>query len=346
MDFDLLIALLKVIGALVGGILGAAAIFSNFRDSITGKLSAWGKAVLAGIVFSSIIGVVTSIVETWKARNEALDQAAKTESILREINRSLQPIVELNMSSWLEIQQGNKTVDRYIQRLRAGISDRLPALSAPITTQSPTEALKGLHAWARGSDGSVLNVKIDPDSDLWPKEKDEVGISNVLLASSFSIHILKEPVDPEKFQPIFGRTDFGAFSISLGEARLAWDLRNQKLEITAKNEFPKYSWSTNGKISSIEDLKGSQILIFPSHSSDFQPSFTVVSPDIKSAESKEIGRALVLRAVILSFGDGRSIQINSRKWKKSKYVGGYPVFSVVLPSNDPEFVRFNQDNED
>jgi hypothetical protein len=139
-DADIVIGLFKVAGALIAGALGVAALLADYRDPV-GKLSRAGIAVFAGIVISSMVGVVTSVVETQKARSEGLEQAARTEALLREISRAVQPIRELRLSYWIELPQGHKVIDDYVKRVTPIIEERLPKLTQ--MPPPPSEELKG-----------------------------------------------------------------------------------------------------------------------------------------------------------------------------------------------------------
>lgn len=343
MDFDLTIAILKVVGALAGGILGSAAIFSDFHNTATGKLSAWGKAVLTGIIVSSSVGVVTSVIETWKAENETKEQTARTNAILKEISRSIQPITEMRLNAWMEVPRSYEVVNRYATRLQAGISERLSALGAPMTAQPPSAALKGLEPWARSANGAILNVEIGPESDLWPNRDSEVELNSMLMFGGFSIYITKTPIDPEKFQPLHGGFDFDALSFDFGKAKLAWDVPKKELLIISDLEFPRNLWHTNGKISSTVDLKGSQIFLLTGQSYDIKLDFPIVSPDIKQVNTREISRSLLPKTVTLTLGGGRSLHIAGSHFRKTKFVGGFPVFSIVIPSDDAGIERLSKD---
>lgn len=341
LDFDLIIALCKAVGVLVAGGLGAAAIIhSKLHDEVTGKLNARGKYFLVGICISSAVGIVTSVFETWKAKSESQEQAARTEQVLREINRSIQPIGEFKLSYWIEIPKGNTGVDQYIDRIRAGIDSRLPMLRN-YSSAIQQDEIKGLSVTVLDRDASIWRVSISHESDLWPISTDEEGIKNLAEFMSVSIHMMRKPVNPENFAPVFGLTDFGVFENFLdARTHFEWDLKDQKLILSATVEFPKELWYSNGRISSVLDFYGAQMMVFFPGSSDYVVPEAFLQHGMKVNNTKELSRSLNIESFLLSFGNGRSISVSGDKFKKTKYKDGYPVFSVIFPSNEDDFRKF------
>jgi hypothetical protein len=120
MDLDAAIALLKVLSAAVAGVLGVAGVLFSYKDT-DGKLTKWGLTVLSGIVLSSIIGVIASFAESAKARSESSEQAARTERILNELNRNLQPITTARAFYFVTFPANHPDVQRYVSKLTAYI---------------------------------------------------------------------------------------------------------------------------------------------------------------------------------------------------------------------------------
>src|SRR5206468_2463651 len=102
MDPDFVITAVKITGAILGGALGVLGILFNFKRP-NNRISGWGVVVLAGIVGSATVGVLGSIVEGYKAKSEATQQAARTERLLRELSRAIQPITQLEIMYWVRL---------------------------------------------------------------------------------------------------------------------------------------------------------------------------------------------------------------------------------------------------
>ena len=192
-------------------------------------------------------------------------------------------------------------------------------------------------------DGSLLNVQIDKESDLWPTpEEPESVIGLITTLMSMSIKILKTPVDLEKFMPVFGNGDFDATGFIPKRAVLDWDIKKRSLSIIVGEDIDKNLWRTSGKITSIVDLRGAQLLLFPSGGADV-PIPALSGPPFKLR--RDIVRSMNIRHFTLELGQGRSLRIPARKFNKTKVATGDPVFSVVFPSKEREFTAFFEERD-
>ena len=165
MELDAILALLRALSAVVTGALGAAGVLWDFRDHETNKITPGGVAILSGIGFSCFVGIGSAILEGYKAKSDAGEQAARTELLLRELSRTIQPITRFEASYWFRIPAGEKIVDSYMERVRNGIEARLGELrEIPAKREEET----GLKVTSFGADGEPQSIDIGPQSDLWP----------------------------------------------------------------------------------------------------------------------------------------------------------------------------------
>ena len=339
MDTDLVIAIFKTASPLFAGMLGIAALLVNYHNE-AGKLTRGGYAVLTGIVVAALVGMATAVFEAQKVRTASQEQLARTETLLREVARAVQPITELRLIYWVEIPPGIPVVDAYIKRARAGIEARKASLSA---MPPPVDGLKGLVGLALDVDRKLIDVIINPESDLWPaKDTPEEVLSILVSTFSLGVKILKEPVDPEKYEPWHGSGDFDANEIFPTGSHFSWDLKHQRLSMIVDEDIEKRFWNTSGKITSFVDLRGAQLLLFPSESLDIR------IPELNDAnfqERRKIMRTLNLRSFTMNLGEGRSLRIPGSKFKKSAYKGGEPVFSVTFPKTEKEFAIFFEEKD-
>jgi hypothetical protein len=334
MDPDVALAVLKVSSVLIGMALGVAGLLANYRDRY-GKLTGAGRAVLIGMILSGCVGVVTTGIESYKAHASAIVQAKRTDALLLEMSRSILQIRKLEVRFWIDVPAATEGAAKYIARLQAGISNRLPDLQL----DQPSDRIKGLDPWARSYQGGVLIVRISRDSDLWPT-KDEVPF---LHPDWFSIGIsmMRQPVDVN--QPRFAEDlDFYALAAK-SEVSLDWDLERERLTINGTTDFDKRLWRSNGKISSIVDLRGSQIRISPP-----SPLFRLDERNRYPPENDEtkLLRALNLRVINFDFGDGRRIWAGRKLISKHRTSDSLSVFSIVFPRDEAEFQEAVKSSED
>jgi hypothetical protein len=96
MNTEIKIAVFKVVTAVISGVLGAVGLY-NFRDA-SGHRTRMSNWLLVGIALSASVGVGTPIFEAQKDLASSREQAARTETVLRELSRSIKPIRELKLS--------------------------------------------------------------------------------------------------------------------------------------------------------------------------------------------------------------------------------------------------------
>ncbi len=338
MDIDAVLALLKIVGAAVGGILGIAGLLADFHNA-SGRLSKAGYWVLAGIVLAMAAGVGGSVIEGYKAKSDSVEQANRTQRLLHEINRTLQPITRLQSTYWVEIPRGDPVVERYIDRLSKGVEARLQALRE-IRFPAP---YPGLSISASDVHDEPWIIDITEKSDLWPKGAERL-IGQLAREMTLAVFLLKSPINPETFQPIQGTVDLSAGEIFPKTVQLAWDRKRSRLSIFATTEYSKGLWNRNGRLNSILDLPGIQIFFIPPHTSDFRlPERYARFIDERL---EKLARSIELTTVRLSFAEGQSVWLHRNQFRKTRYIGGYPMFSVVLPTDEGEFNTFTASRDE
>src|SRR5438046_6776193 len=120
LDPDTVIAALKFAGALVGGVLGVMGVLLNFKRP-DNRVTGWGVLVLIGIALSAAAGVFGSIAEGYKAKSEAALQSARTETLLKELSRAIQPITQLEITYWATVPSDAPGVQAYVDRVSKAI---------------------------------------------------------------------------------------------------------------------------------------------------------------------------------------------------------------------------------
>ena len=142
MDVSDLLTAFKIASAIVAAILGVCGVLFDFRDKETKQLTTSGKAVVGGIFVSSAIAVATSAIEASKDRQSSAEQARRTQELLHEVSRAIQPITKLEVSVDLLFPGDNDAVKSYINYLRGEIDGRIEELKAiPPTNQERNKGI-------------------------------------------------------------------------------------------------------------------------------------------------------------------------------------------------------------
>jgi hypothetical protein len=80
-------------------------------------LAVFSAILLVGIALSAAAGVFGSIAEGYKAKSEATLQSARTETLLRELSRTIQPITQLEITYWAKVPSDAPGVQAYVDRV-------------------------------------------------------------------------------------------------------------------------------------------------------------------------------------------------------------------------------------
>jgi hypothetical protein len=334
LDTEVIITGFKVAGAFIGGALGVVGVLFNFKKS-NGRVSGWGIIVILGIVLSATVGIITSITEGIKARLEAAQQAARTEQILKELSRAIQPITELSITQFITLPSEAPVVHSYLQKMSKRIEARATRLKDFPIMRDPDLSVDSIDR-----DGPVT-VSIPPKSKFWPSG-DEMPIGHLTTFFNFTLYFSKTPIEAENFDGASsvndGRSDWIAVAIPSPHGNtLHYKPRSGDLEIFGTAAYNKNLWRSNGKITSVDDLHGAQLFLVPPFPYPRDLPQLNAKSNI-SAALQDLLRMIDLRAVALNFGGGREIWIDSKAFKKTQ-VHGYSVYSIILPDSDEGFAR-------
>lgn len=338
MNPDILLAILKTSGAVISGLLGLTALFSNFRTA-DGHLSLVGKLVFSGILVSSAVAATTSVLESLSDFESNREQMARNETLLHEISRAVQPIADLKISFLATIPTDHPQVSSYVTRLEEGINDRADDL----LKFPPDNQYEGLSVSSKGIDHGILSVSIQPGSDLWPNLPDEAAINSVATFGNPSLSFLRTPISPTEYPLTHGDADLSAIGLIVNESpELLWNVRERKLQILGRVEYKKDFWFASGRITSFNDLLGSQFVIsFPYSDPEYLEGIT--GNKAGNSETYSVGQSINLDWVSLSLGAGRSFVIESGHFEKSfSRMGRQPIFAVTLPDNNEELLRLSE----
>lgn len=334
MGVDILITALKVVGAIVTALLGIVGVLVNFKDA-EGKLTKWGYLVIVGIAASSLTVVGAVVAEGYKAQLTAAEQLARTQQLLQEVNRAIQPITQLKMSYWVRLPKNNRLFSDYTSRVSKSIRDNIDAIRASLP--QPEKKWNDTSVIVASSDGEPITIHIGKNSSLMPNVSQSY-MGNLGYLMAFSVYIFKNPIKPEQFSYVISLRDGGPDWIATGppvgiENQLWFNYQNQELEIFGSTTIDKKYWLSNGKISSIIDLKGAQLFLVPPGKRIFGvpvnlKGFTI--PEIVN----EAFASVELKTIVLEFAEGREFWLSEKDLIKSNFREGYPAYSIILPETD------------
>ncbi|PXX07429.1 hypothetical protein C8R27_1525 [Nitrosomonas ureae] len=348
-----MVLILKISSIVITTSLGILSLLFNFRSD-EGKITKGGKLILMIMLFSSSISVITTIIEANESKNQAQEQLARTTQVLHEFNRTQTPITHVEIAYWLELPKNNIEVQNYIASLDDYIAtnmDEIMRVEIPIFDEVNKKYLStGLSVASLGFNGELSTVHIEPQSEYWPSSTENNNLSSSARSYSFTIAIRKNIINPEKFDSMIstneGYSDFIAMGPINLNNKLDYDFINKKLFIFGNQEFHPNFWSSNGKITSIADLKGSQLFLIPPNSNTIIEHHLdrfekVISREQRNSQ-KEITKAIKIKTLRFSFANGHEIWVDGTHIKKTPYINGYPLYSFTFPDNKEDFLKLSQ----
>lgn len=344
MNLDAVIAIGKIAAAVVAGVLGVLGVLVNFKRD-DGRVTRWGYAVITGILVSAFIGVATQVGESYRAQRDSQEQTAKTQHLLEQLNRSIQPITRVHVSAVMTFPRENESVARYVARMEKGIHIQrlLPKLNSNIIAIGPS--VDYLSAGVTDAQGKAASITIGEKSSLWPRREDERTIASAIRSLHLDLFMYRKPIKVAAFSGIIsvghGHADWIATGFILGKrsTSLDFDLATRTLSVHYLDDPQKEFMHSNGRIVSLVDLRGSQLFILPPGIRDYQlpERFQQMMPNRKALE--QLYGGMDIKYAVLSFANGREIWLHRSKLSRQTFAGGEPVYAVVLPATEEEFLK-------
>jgi hypothetical protein len=266
---DTALTILKLAGLVLAGAFGALGLLKDFRDDKTKVLTKWGKIALYGILASTALAFVAQVLDSAKSAHDAKesekrsqDQIARSNDILTDLDRSLNPLTNVRVTYWLSVPFEAPEFAAYRERLAKGVAD---ILASPNRKGTPRTGFV-----SRRSANGPEAVSIPHSSPLMP-QRDEVIPYYVLRYSGLQFSFFKIPrldsevaadaaANPQPDLSFDVGTDTGEKSSE--DYSLEYDLKSKKLTIFASDlaSDPQY-WRSNNHILAVPDLSNAQLAV-------------------------------------------------------------------------------------
>lgn len=329
-EFDLFLAVLKVLVAIGTCVVGVFALLGDYRDS-SGSINNHGRRTLYWMVALAVTAIVIAIIENQKAVTDSKEQLARSENLMREISRSVQPLRKMAISFQFEIPDDGAMVSDYIRKLDLGVRKNSRELQNNLLKGKGASFSVGTF----GLGGEPLTVTIERQGRYWPKgDSSDIGLLVDNLRPSLLFYRI--PMAPKDFNLVRGATvnspDLDLVSLSTRNASLEYHPKDRKLIVSGSYDFDQLSLiSGTGRVSSVPDLFGAQLIIqlmmmdVPAS----QPAFA------RYARPKLLllKKTAILRYAVFSFGDGRELWLDAKAFVKDDRAT-YRTYSLTLPKSD------------
>jgi len=113
-----ILTLLKFFGIFISGVLGILSLLVNFKED--GKITKWGRRAVIWLVLSFIFSASIQSIEFNQGQTKALEEQAKTQKMLLEINRGIYPLnaQTLSFKYSIDFPINGKAISPYVNKLR------------------------------------------------------------------------------------------------------------------------------------------------------------------------------------------------------------------------------------
>lgn len=331
--FDVLKDLLPVLS----GFLGVLGVLNVFKK-VNGRLTVWGWLAITMIFLSTIGGVVLAKKEKSDDEREKEKLQQQLNNILTDIAKVKRPLNEVHLSFWSILPDSNPEVQKYKKFIKYQIKHR----EKDDIYSSPRKINRDLSVSVLDERGEPHIYDIDEKSKFRPG-KDLPVLNSLAFSYSVSMCISLKEIKPQDFIPMvggIGKMDWCAFSLPTVGNDIFYDAVKDKIGFITRVTYKKEFTQSNGKVSSVQDLLGSQIFFrLPAVGGDFLKEHLRRSGASEKTimHQNQISSFLTgveAESLLLDVGNGQAININGDKLLKYTRRDENVFFYIKLPMKE------------
>jgi hypothetical protein len=242
---------------------------------------------------------------------QALNNAQQTR-INNDLNRSLQPLKDVQITAYVEVDPETPGVSEYVRSLKASVD--------------PSHVPPGVYvSELRGS--SPTAIKLVPQSDLWPKKDDPSLLYWVLSYVELSLQFRLDP-HPSKGPADLAWTAESALGGTNGQPGISWQLESDKIGMSFSSTPEPFNMQLTPKIVSVPDLERSTL------QATFKSVMVPNTTDEKLINETLKARAgLRLKTLFIDYS-GRKIMIRDSNMHESVNERGLRVYTVLVSKGE------------
>ncbi len=322
-----ILIVLKFISIIFGSLIGIYGILHDFKDK-DGNITKNGRNILTTMIVAMVISIVSQSVEYIIDQKSTLAEIKINNEILNDINRSLNPVRELRLSCNILLSKDSTNISNFDKRFKKELS-----LLKKNLRNIPSDVLLNEYKIVipfREEFGED-EIFIKPESKLLPNELKEKLEYNAFYYNEIYIIVNKKPIsiDSIRSKPFEIDRDLSLnfFAGNNPFENIVEDQKNNFFFKVIKNNIhllcdniavDARDYYNNGKILSIQDLAGAQMII---------------SIDNYKNNVDEIVKGFILSELILKVSEGREININKEDLSKIETFDNKPIYIYNFPES-------------
>jgi hypothetical protein len=265
-----LLTILKFVSIALSGTFGILGLLTKYRDE-NEKITRWGRIALIGILVTTFVAAVSQGLEARRSQESAKAETQKTQRLLHEISRTLQPLENLSVSLGISVSLENQDIRPYVERVQSKLEE--------MAVKHNQEEIWRVDNVSGRSD-TPGQFHIFAHSSLLPSLSERESVAaQILNKTDFFVGFYKSPIDVNKWEKEFAVENFSytlprsAFftepdmsfgillNINSGDLYLKYDKINNRIVQRANNKSLSFVEQPTGKILSFVDLPGSDVVI-------------------------------------------------------------------------------------
>lgn len=301
------------------------------RTKKPAKTTRWGRYALFGLAISFLIGTSNlwiDYIEKSRASRSAAEESRtnseKTLQILTDISRTLNPFKDVRVDFDISYPFDDSDLIQYRQRLDKELRDLHLA-------DDPNQPTKGVHWGVKDDKGNVLEVVIRQDSPLLPDRATEPSAWGVFSRRGLSLYWFKTPIDPTTFDDFRRRPspdiEMNLTSDYSDKIEVDYDLNTKSIRFWGYGIQPRpETWRSTGKIISLLDLPGSQLIV-------------ELAYDSAVTFFKDMKRVNLPESIDISIGVAERSPFDLWRFKKYKGPSGTTYFVYLFPKTYAELLQ-------
>jgi hypothetical protein len=343
---DTIITIFKYLSLFIGSISGVIGLLSDFRNKKTNKITKNGYRLLWLIVISAFISTMLQTLELYRdkkkdelAEKRNLEESVKTNQMLSDLNRTLNPIKDIRASYTIRIPLNDPKLNSYRLRLTTQLDSIIKTASNLKGKQKEAILSKDYGIYIKGYRGdSIFSVELLNGSLLLPDKVSEAlayYVLNLCEADySFFNSTVKNISDTTKPDFKFSVATSTLSDGFEGVHRINYNLTTKSLYIDAfLIDVPSNLWSKTGKIISIPDLSEAKLIIDLS-------GFLTAGDDNMRKQLYEVRKGFILENSFLIMSEGREMHFKGKGIRQINKKDELPKYLFSFPKNLEEISTY------
>jgi hypothetical protein len=311
-----MIAALKVLTILATALFGVFGSLVNFRD-LNGRITRFGWIGLVGVIAAGASAAALQVYSD-------LEQEKSTFAVLTEINRTLHPLPGLTVTVFLRPDWHKEGFNEYFSEIQAAFDHKTGFGNFPFQGRIQS-ALLNYTVCEVDAELLFYRVPIDPshfEYKLADSGEDlRISFNNPCKYANWGLPAIATRVPNWDYDLRDGKL-----------RRLDLEIRDQRIDSTSNQ------WRSNSKISSLQDLLGSQLIV-QLVASGYPVNAKLMDAKLTHEQLFDYRRSVHLAELLIRLPNGVVMSFDADNFVQFSGADGFPAYSFTFPGTMEKLVK-------